>query len=164
MTRGIVIAALLSGGMYWGTQSAPKSGVDLKIKKETLKSTLTELGYAPKELGNGVLEIIVPRNEEKVFVAVSLSTSMSKLWLTGNYGVLTDFEKSSPEFLLSLLEKNGEIQPAHFYVRKGKLNIGIPVDNRVATPTVLGKEIQSFADVVVRTKTFWDRTGDAYRR
>jgi len=158
--KGIVLLLALAGGLLPGLQDPGKplpTTPELKIKKDKLKSTLVELGYEPKELGNGVLEIQVDRSGEAVFIAVSMSASLSKIWLTGNFGVLTEREKSDPAFLLSLLEKNGEILPVHFYVRKGKLNIGIPVDNRVATPTVLNKEIGAFADSVVKTKAFWER-------
>lgn len=134
-------------------QASPET----KIRKAELRATLTKLGYEPKELGNGVYEVETLKGKEKIFVSVSISPSENKIWLTGTYGVLTDREKQDPEFLLSLLEKNGEIQPAHFYVRRGKLNIGIPVDNKQITAASLNKEINGFADVVVKTKPFWER-------
>lgn len=144
---------LLGSALLLVGQDVPEA----RMKKATLKTVLVKLGYAPKELGNGVFEVETLRAKEKVFVAVSVSPSENKIWLTGNYGPLTDKEKSDPEFLLSLLEKNSEIQPAHFYVRRGKLNIGMPVDNKQITPAALNKEINGFADTVVKTKPFWDR-------
>lgn len=130
---------------------------EFKIKKENLKATLVKLGYEPRELGNGVLEVDVIRGDETMFVAVSLSSSLAKIWLTSNLGALTEREKSDSSFLLKLLERNGEIQPIHFFVRKGKLNLGCPVDNRVATGQILGKEIINFADTVLKMKDYWDR-------
>lgn len=129
-----------------------------KVKKETLKKTLETLGYVPKDLGNNVFQVEVERNDDTVLVAVSLSSSLSKIWLTCNLGNLTEDEKGDNKFLLALLEKNGEIQPTHFYVRKSRLNLGLPLDNRVSTQSNLQKEIVNFADVVIKTKDLWDKT------
>lgn len=158
----IVLFALFPWGAAnsEGSRQTAPAAQEFKIKKDGLKATLVTLGYKPKALGNGVLEIQVDREDETVFVAVSMSASLTKIWLTGNYGVLTESEKADPAFLMSLLEKNGEIQPVHFYVRKGKLNIGVPVDNRIATNAVLKREITNFADCVVKTKAFWTRKED----
>lgn len=136
---------------------APAQVPEFKIKKETLKSTLVKLGYEPRELGNGVLEVEVDKADETIFVAVSLSSSLAKIWLTSNLGILTEREKADSAFLLKLLERNGEIQPIHFYVRKGKLSLGNPLDNRSTTPALLGKEITNFADAVLKMKEYWDR-------
>ncbi len=141
--------------MIWGfsgfafCQTKPQTAVSpFKIKKEELKSTLVKLGFATKDLGNSLYQVTIGAEPDQLNIIVSISASQSKIWLTYSVGILSDDQKHDPDFLYGLLEKNGEIQPAHFYVRKNRLGIGFPIDNRSATATILKKEIENFAETV----------------
>ena len=153
---GVVSFVALGASVF--VQDTPPAQA-FKIKKEALKPVLVGMGYKTKDLGNNAFEVQVPKGDETVFIAVSMSSSQAKIWLTGNFGALTDKERKNPALLLSLLEQNGTLQPTHFYVRRGRLNIGVPVDNRLATQKELKKEIDSFATDVVKSKPYWKREG-----
>lgn len=155
--KSVLVAVAFSALCLQATSQRAPADPGYKIKKETLKKTLETIGYQAKDIGNGFFSVTIDRPDDSVDVYVTLSGSLSKVWLTSPLGTLDAAAKGDAAYLLKLLEKNGEVQPAHFFVRKSRLSIGEPLDNRVTTPANLKKEIEAFADTVVKTRETWSR-------
>jgi len=162
--RALVVATAVAASILLGAVNHTPSAVAQSpstgdtITKEGLKSYLENMGYTVKDLNDGHYEIFMDRKSDNIYITVELSGSLQKVWLTSYYGELTDREKADPKFLLTLAEKNAELQPTHFFVTKnGRLKIGRPIDNRAMTPSILHKEIDRLVEDIAGTRELWER-------
>lgn len=163
--RVFVVVAAVAASIFFGTTQRTPSAVAQTtstsgdtITKEGLKGYLENMGYTLKDLNDGHYELFIDRKSDNIYITVELSPSLQKIWLTSYYGDLTDREKTDASFLLTLAQKNADLQPTHFFVTKsGRLKVGRPVDNRGMTAVILRKEIDRLIEDVVGTKELWER-------
>jgi len=162
--RVFVVVAALAASILFGAANPTPSAVAQStssgdtITKEGLKSYLENMGYGVKDLNDGHYELFIDRKSDNIYITVELSGSLQKIWLTSYYGELTEREKTDASFLLTLAEKNADLQPTHFFVTKsGRLKIGRPIDNRAMTPVIMRKEIDRLIEDVSGTKDLWKR-------
>ena len=120
---------------------APKKQAGGALTPEGLSAMLSGLAYAPKDVGKNkdVYQIVVDRDDWKIFIQVSLSTDRKYVWLDAATKVLADPDKATPAAWLKLLALNDEIIPARFAFDKKHKQIHLlsPFDNRGVTPARL---------------------------
>lgn len=137
-----------------------------ELTPNSIPPLLTGLGFEPKESATGTWEITSARGGLDVPIAVALSKSGRKLWMTVFLAELDDKRRADAGGLLELLRKNYEIQPAQFFVVrevpasgpvKDSLKIAVALDNRGITPVELKREIDKLTDDVVSSRTLWEK-------
>src|SRR5438105_3395931 len=82
-----------------------KSDEGVTLDDSSLKSTLTGLGYTPKDLGDGLYEIAVETKELNIPTRVFLAKSKLKIWLSVTVMVKDNVAKLTRDDLSKLLEK-----------------------------------------------------------
>ena len=137
-----------------------------ELTSTSIPLLLTGLGFAPKESGTGTWEITSTRGGLDVPIAVALSKSNRKLWMTVFLAEFDDKRRTDAVGLLELLRKNFEIQPAQFFVVKEEpasgpikdsLKVAVALDNRGITPADLKREIDKLTDDVVGSRAVWEK-------
>ena len=122
-----------------------------------LKDMLTQMGYTVKELntesGKEKYEVMIKTSSFNVPVAYEISASKNFIWLTAHLGSPKD-EYSTTN--AALLKQNGKIQPCQFYItEKGKLMMGLAVENRGITPAIMRRHTDKFTGDVNNTSSYW---------
>ena len=159
------ISALLAGLAVGSTVflSSPTQG---ELTPNSIPPLLTGLGFDPKESGAGTWDIVSTRGGLDVQIAVALSQSGRKLWMTVFVADLDDKWRADSAKLLELLRKNYEIQPAQFFVVKDaptagpvkdSLKVAVALDNRGILPSDLKREIDKLTDDVVGSRSLWEK-------
>lgn len=154
-----LLAAVVAGFcIAWVGRPAPagaqaSAGV---LDVAALKAMLDNLGYENRPSGELSFEISLAREDLTIPIVVGLSSSRAKVWLTVNVGDMSGKSKADGAYLLSLLRKNGDIQPTHFFARGDNLRLGTPIDNRGLSAVALRKELDDLADHVVQTRELWE--------
>lgn len=119
-----------------------------------LASLLTGLGYEHKDIGSAELpyyEFTTDVDGYKVFLGVSLSASQKYVWLVTSFGPWKEGHSGK-----ALLERNGKIQPAQFYVdASSNLKLAMAIENSRISPARLRAEIASHAKAVKDTQDVW---------
>lgn len=137
-----------------------------ELTSNSIPPLLAGLGFEPKESGVGTWDITSTRGGLDVPIAVALSKSGRKLWMTVFLAELDDKARADAPRLLELLRKNFETQPGHFFVVKEMLTSGpikdslkmaIALDNRGITPADLKREIDKLTDDVVGSRALWEK-------
>ncbi|MBL8088472.1 MAG: hypothetical protein JNM85_10445 [Chthonomonas sp.] len=122
----------------------------------TLERTLKQMGYEVTEVTPGYYELKTSSTNMLVYVVANVSKSGRSIWLTVNLGELTEADQKDPAKLLSLLKRNTELQPTHFFVTaKNNLRLGIPVENENLAAADLRKAIEDLRDDVYATRDLW---------
>lgn len=127
----------------------------LEMRPQSIKPMLEGMGFEPKDLGSNNWEVTVSRGGLDTPIAVGLSSSGRKLWLTTYLGEVTDKLKTDAPRLAKILEKTFEIQPTHFFISETSLKAGMALDNRGVVPAILKRELEKLADDVAATKELW---------
>lgn len=137
-----------------------------ELTASSIPPLLTGLGFDPKPSGTGTWDIVSTRGGLDVPIAVALSQSGRKLWMTVFLAELDDKWRADPTKLLELLRKNYEIQPAQFFVVKDapasgpvkdSLKVAVALDNRGILPADLKREIDKLTDDVVNSRALWEK-------
>jgi hypothetical protein len=137
-----------------------------ELTPNSIPPLLAGLGFEPKESGPGTWDITSTRGGLDVPIAVALSKSGRKLWMTVFLTELDDKTRADAPRLLELLRKNFETQPGHFFVVKDaptsgpvkdSLKMAIALDNRGITPADLKREIDKLSDDVVGSRALWEK-------
>lgn len=144
-----------------GQGEAPKKGDDKgALSPEGLGEMLRDLGYEPKDLGKNKdrYQILVERDDWKVFLRVSLSGNRKYVWLDASTQALADPDAAPPAAWLRLLQLNDEIFPARFtFDKKAKqIRLLLPFENRGITPARMRQQLDSFDQILRRTEPDWD--------
>jgi hypothetical protein len=139
----------------------PKQGAEKGVvTPEGLGEMLRDLGREPKEMGTDKnrYQILIDRDDWKVFVRVSLSGNRKYVWLDASTQALADPDAAPPGAWLRLLHLNDEIFPARFtYDKKAKqIRLLMPMENRGITPARLRQEIDAFDQLFRRTEPDWN--------
>jgi hypothetical protein len=159
------ISALLAGLAIASTLlfGGPAQG---ELTANSIPPLLTGLGFDPKPSGTGTWDIVSSRGGLDVPIAVALSQSGRKLWMTVFLAELDDKWRADPAKLLELLRKNYEIQPAQFFIVKDapasgpvkdSLKVAVALDNRGILPVDLKREIDKLTDDVVSSRVLWEK-------
>jgi hypothetical protein len=128
------------------------------LTEESLKTMLTNLGYAPTESkgsnGNTLFYIKVTRGNTEYSPFVCLSPSKTKIWVQAYLG---DMNADEGTRALKLLELNLKTGPSHFVYTPAdkKVYLFSPRDNRGFTPKDLKEQIETMLDHCESTKEFW---------
>jgi hypothetical protein len=143
----LLVAAFAMYG-FAGTQGG-------QLDAKQLRSMLVQLGYEVKDLnteaGSEKYEVKIVKTGYDVYVAYEVSPSKNYVWLTVLLGDPRD------SMAKDMLKENGKIQPSFFYVTSAnKLMMGLPVDNRGITNTILRQRTDSITDNVVKTDKIWN--------
>ena len=122
-----------------------------------LKTMLEQLGYTVKELsseaGKEKFEVLHNKGGYDIPVAYEISASRNFVWLTAFLGNPKD-ENSITN--ASLLKQNFKIQPCQFYItEKGKLMMGLAVENRGLTNSILRRHTDKIVSDVSNTVSLW---------
>lgn len=131
----------------------PDGGID----DAGLKTMVTNLGYTPKDLGEGTLEIALTTTHLNIPTRMFLSKSKLKLWLSVTLALKDGVAKFTRDDLQKILETNVDIGPAHFMIEGGSLKVKLPIDNRGLTPAVLRKELDYLSARVDETRAVWQK-------
>jgi hypothetical protein len=136
--------------------AATTSAGDQSITPTQLKTMFGNMGYEPEEIGKGTYEIKTVSGNMTVYVVANLSQSGNKIWLSVNLGELSAADQADAPRLLTLLRKNAELQPAHFFVSgKSNLRIGMPVENKSLSAPILRKSVETLTENVFATRELW---------
>ncbi|MBS1714299.1 MAG: hypothetical protein JST30_08165 [Armatimonadetes bacterium] len=154
MTRVRTTAAVLSLALGIGVYSVVAAGQvqsEGKLTSDTLKKSLSDLGYETKDLNEKKVEIKITKNGFDVPIAAEISPSTNYIWLTVFLGTdVTDAKAGK------LIRRNFKVQPSQFYVtEKGSLMMAIPVENRSMSNAVLRRALDKLSDDVVSTNEDW---------
>lgn len=150
---GLASALLLSNGQIQTVS---------ELRPEDLKSTLTSMGFEPREIpDNGGWEVKTTREGYEIPIAVAVSRNGRKLWMTVFLGEFPAKLKTDSTKMMELLRKNFEIQPSHFFITtdgKGAdlFKIGLGVDNRGLNPSIIRRELDKISDDVMSSKPIWE--------
>jgi len=157
----IFIAGLAAGTVLFSSNITQG-----ELTPNSISPLLAGLGFEPKESGAGTWDITSTRGGLDVPIAVALSKSGRKLWMTVFLAELDDKSRADAPRLLELLRKNFETQPGHFFIVKeaptsgpvkDSLKMAIALDNRGITPADLKREIEKLTDDVVGSRTLWEK-------
>lgn len=127
------------------------------LTSQQLKTTLTDLGYTVSNIETNTsipkYSITVTTGGLNIPIAAEVSASTRYIWLTVYLGK-ADETNGTKNF--GLLKQNGSIQPCQFYVTKsGNIMMGLPVENRGVTSTILKDKIDFISARVGDTKSDW---------
>jgi hypothetical protein len=135
-----------------------------ELRPGSLQPLLAGLGYEPKETAPGLWEVVATKDGLDIPIAVGLSESGRKLWMTVYLGELDEKAKTDAPRLLELLRKNYEIQPTHFFLTKGTavespdaLKMGLAIDNRGISAASLKREVDKMVDDVLGSRPLWQK-------
>jgi hypothetical protein len=143
----IVVAALAGFTKQSGDQlTAPQ-----------LREILVQLGYEvtdlEKEQGKEKYSVNFSGSDLNIPMGFEVSPSGTYIWLTVNLGVAPD--GASPKNL-ALLKENATVQPTQFYVtKKGRLMMGLALENRGLTNARLRDRADTLVKYVGQTKDTW---------
>ena len=160
------IPVFLAGIGVGSTLLLSQPGQVGELTPNSIPPLLTGLGFDPKESGAGTWDITSTRGGLDVPIAVALSKSGRKLWMTVFLAEFDDKKRADAVGLLELLRKNFEIQPAQFFVVKEEpasgpikdsLKVAVALDNRGITPADLKREVDKLTDDVVNSRTLWEK-------
>jgi hypothetical protein len=153
-----VFAILLWGSTALGAFVHAQEAIEA-LNDDSLKSTLTNMGYEPKKLSKGFL-LALKQDTWTLNVQVVLSPDLRKVGLNANLGKVDDPAAVAASDWMELLISNGDIDPSAFYFDKTqkKLYLHRSFDNRTITPAVLRKEIDNFASNIRQTEKLWKFT------
>ena len=157
----VFIAGLATGAMLLSSNASQG-----ELTPNSIPPILTGLGFDPKPSGTGTWDIVSTRGGLDVPIAVALSQSGRKLWMTVFLAEFDDKARADAPRLLELLRKNFETQPGHFFVVKDaptsgpvkdSLKMAIALDNRGIVPSDLKREIDKLTDDVVASQSLWQK-------
>jgi hypothetical protein len=155
----IALAVLLLPPAVTARQDEAKKAAGQMLTPTGLGDLLRDLGYEPKEVGKkkDIYDIVVERNNWKIFIRISLSGDRKNLWLDASTVTLKDPDSAAPAVWLKLLELNDEIIPARFsYDNKFKqIHLLKPLENQGITPARMRQEIDAFDSLMRRTEPAW---------
>lgn len=143
----------LGASAFYAPTPAP---VQLEMRPQGIRPLLEGMGFEPKELGENNWEVVVSKGGLDVPIAVGMSSSGRKLWLTTYLGEVTDKLKTDPARLVKILEKTFEIQPTHFFISETSLKAGMGLDNRGIGPAILKRELDKFAEDIAGSRELWE--------
>jgi hypothetical protein len=152
--RKVIIGCIVSAISAFALLGfSPGQGQQLDAKQ--LRSMLGQLGYEVKDLNTDVgeekYEVKLDREGLDIYVSYELSASKNYVWLTVLLG-----DAPSESKALAMLKENANIQPSSFYITaKNKLMMGLPVDNRGLTNTLLRQRTDAICGAVVDSKDLW---------
>lgn len=144
-----------SGAGLLSSSGARATSEDEKLDAAKLKDMVVNLGYEVKALnteqGKEKWQFSVSKGGYDVPIGVEISPSTNYIWLTISFGEV----KKDAKFE-ELLKKNGEIQPANFYItKKGFLMMGLAIDNRKVTPATMKRCVDLVAQDTADTADLW---------
>ena len=127
------------------------------INTTKLKELLTGMGFVVKNTNEAgkpdKFEIKNASGGLDIPTTYEISASTNYIWLTVFLGKASD---ENAETNTNLLKQNANIQPCLFYITaKGNLMMGLPVENRAVTATVLKRCNDFLAARVAETKDYW---------
>ncbi len=129
------------------------------ITRKQLKDKLEQMGFTVKMLtekaGEEKYEVNHPSTDFNVPVAYEISASTNYIWLTAFLGNAEPVIESKS---VEMLKENSKIQPCFFYITaKGNLMMGLAIENRGVTNTILRKNIDKIVSEVSKTAAIWQK-------
>ncbi len=124
-----------------------------------LEAMLAGLGYEPKKLSKGFL-ITSKKDTWTFYIQFVLSGDKSRLGMNANLGVVENPDSVTAPQWMTLMVKNGDIDPSCFYFDKDqkKLYIHRVLENRDLTPAYVRTQIENFTSDIFSTKDAWNFT------
>ena len=129
------------------------------MTRTELRAMLVELGYTVIDLekaeGKQKYQVNMSANGLNVPVGYEISPSNNFIWLTVNLGNPPSETSTTNN---TLLKQNAIIQPCFMYItEKGRLMMGLAVENRGLTNAVLKRHSDFIAKRVGETKSYWQQ-------
>lgn len=148
---GILLICLFAFSAYEKQQSC------ISINRKQLREMIAQLGYEIKDTdinpGKEKYEITTTRNGVDIPITLQISGNEVYVWLTVFLGAAKT-ENAAKN--LALLQQTAKTQPCHFYITEtGKLMIGVSLENRGITNTLLRERIETIASRVGESKAVW---------
>lgn len=120
-----------------------------------LRAMVVNLGYEPNDITESKFEIKIAKEDYDVPVAMEISGSGNYIWLSAYLGDVPEDGLEGGK-ATSLLRRNFETQPSHFYITtKGSLMMALPVENRAIDPTILRRALDKITEDVVSSDELW---------
>ena len=128
-----------------------------QITRPQLREMLVQLGYEVKDIvkdaGKEKYSVTLVKSGLDIPVGLEISPNSKYIWLTVNLG---DAPKDTATVNQVLLKQNSKIQPSFFYITdKGRLMMGLPLDNRGITNAFLRDRVETISENVGKTKDIW---------
>src|SRR5687767_11354104 len=128
-----------------------------QITRPQLREMLVQLGYEVKDIvkdaGKEKYSVTLVKSGLDIPVGLEISPNSKYIWLTVNLG---DAPKDTASVNQTLLKQNSKIQPSFFYITdKGRLMMGLPLDNRGITNAFLRDRVETISENVGKTKDIW---------
>jgi hypothetical protein len=149
MSKILVVSVLaLSGLGFLATQqSDPLTSAQLKAMADNMGLTTKVL-----DQDTGKFQIDAKTDSLNIPIAAEVSKSGNYIWFTVYLGDAAKIESKYGD----LLKQNAAIQPDFFYVtEKGRLLLGVAVDNRAVSPAILKRVTDKLVEDVDKTQPYW---------
>lgn len=129
------------------------------LSRTQLREKLVEMGYEVIDLekaeGKQKYQVNMSANGLNVPIGYEISPSNNFIWLTVNLGNPPEDGSATSK---TLLKQNAIIQPAFFYItEKGRLMMGLAVENRGITNAILKRHSDFISKRVGETKSYWQQ-------
>jgi hypothetical protein len=134
--------------------AAPLTAAADPLSYDALKTMVTNMGYAPKEVGETTpkMEILVVTADFNVPLGVEITPSGRFVWITANLGE----SKMTGDLALQLLKRSQNWQPTQFWITSSNLlTIGLAVNNTDLKPDLLKFAFEKLAGDVGASSDIW---------
>jgi hypothetical protein len=127
-----------------------------------LKKGIEDIGYEPKNISREAdqekYEFKLERGGLNIPISAEITSSKNYIWLLAVLATDVKEESYSASKLFKILQANGNIQPAQFFItRNGRLLVGQAIENRNVTNAILRRVVEKLATNVVETKELWQK-------
>src|SRR4051794_6148095 len=91
MRRVLFIPLVVSlAGIVHSQEVKPAEKGEVRLTAAALGTVLENLGYDPKDLGNGIYEVIVDREGWKVYLTLDVSPSGDIVWIGAEFPTIAN--------------------------------------------------------------------------
>jgi hypothetical protein len=156
------LALGMTAPALWAADATQASPAKTALTMEDLAKKLADMGYDLKKINDTSYEVVIQRDNWKIYLTILFSADKTRLWLVSNLADIEDISKVPADVLAKLLDGNATCSPSFFYYNTDAkrpafryLKIARPVDNRGITASVLRTEIDALFDTIKNTKPVW---------
>ncbi|MFO1349574.1 MAG: hypothetical protein U1F68_02345 [Gammaproteobacteria bacterium] len=157
VVAGFCLICVLLAQPVQAAQEAKPQGA---LTTADLPGLLENMGYEPKDLGNGAYQVTIESGGWTNAVRISVSPNGKNIWVYSYLGELPA-TGVAVERLLKLLVLNNDIGPMHFSIAKDGdvpkwLYLNVVVENRAVKPANIREAIDNLVSNTRRTGDDWD--------
>jgi hypothetical protein len=126
-----------------------------QLSLDQLRTMVENMGMEPQK-GEGGFTIKLEEGGYDLPTWVSLSESKQKVWMTINLTEVEKVDRQPVSWFKEILKASNEAGPAHFYLGEKWMSLGLAIDNRGLTPTILRQEMNFLAKQTMSHKAIWE--------